>query len=179
MSSHQRQQPSRNSGHELQTGLISTATSLFAVNGFTGTTTEQIAKAAGVSEALLFKYFPTKHALYTAITAGKAQYSELREAIEEATKKREDERLFTLLASYRLRKGADPTMLRLLLFSALEGHEMSHMFFQRQYRVFHDLLVSYIRRRIEDGAFRQSLLRYHPPPSATSRCPQVTYTPNL
>jgi hypothetical protein len=28
------------------------------------------------------------------------------------------------------------------------------MFFQQQYRVFHDLLAGYIRRRIKDGAFR-------------------------
>lgn len=45
-------------------------------------------------------------------------------------------------------------MLRLLLFSALEGHELSDMFFQRQYRVFHDLLATYISKRIEDGVFR-------------------------
>ncbi len=153
-SSRHRHQSSRTSGHERQASLISAATSLFAANGFTGTTTKQIAKAAGVSEALLFKHFPTKHALYTAILAEKAQYSELREAVEAATNKRDDARLFTLLASYRIKKGADPTMLRLLLFSALEGHELSTMFFQQQYRVFHDLLACYIRRRIEDGAFR-------------------------
>ncbi len=150
----QRPQPSRASGPERQASLISAATSLFAANGFTGTTTKQIAKAAGVSEALLFKHFPTKQALYTAILAEKTQYSELREAVEEATKKRDDKRLFTLLASYRIRKGSDPTLLRLLLFSALEGHELSNMFFQQQYRVFHNLLAGYIRRRIDDGAFR-------------------------
>lgn len=54
------------------------------------------------------------------------------------------------------RKGADPTLFRLLLFSALEGHKMSDMFFQQQYRAFHDLLASYIRRRIEEGAFRRA-----------------------
>ena len=153
-SSRQRHQPSRTSGHERQASLISAATTLFAATGFTGTTTKQIAKAAGVSEALLFKHFPTKHALYTAILAEQVQFSGLQEAIEEAIKKRDDERVFTLLASYRIRKAADPTLLRLLLFSALEGHEMSHMFFQQQYRVFHDLLAGYIYRRIEDGAFR-------------------------
>ncbi|UVT15341.1 MAG: TetR/AcrR family transcriptional regulator [Nitrospira sp.] len=146
--------PSRTSGHERQASLISAAAALFAANGFTGTTTKEIAKAAGVSEALLFKHFPTKHALYTAILAEKAQYSGLREAVEEAAKRQDDARLFTLLASYRIRKGADPTLLRLLLFSALEGHELSDMFFQKQYRVFHDLLAGYIRRRIDDGAFR-------------------------
>jgi AcrR family transcriptional regulator len=146
--------PPRTSSFERQASLISAAASLFATNGFTGTTTKQIAKAAGVSEALLFKHFRTKRALYTAILAEKAQYSGLREAVEEAAANREDERFFTLLASYRIRKGADPTLFRLLLFSALEGHEMSDIFFRQQYRVFHDLLAGYIRQRIDDGAYR-------------------------
>ncbi len=134
--------------------MIDTAASLFASNGFEGTTTKAIAKAAGVSEALLFKHFPTKRALYAAILEEKAQYSGLREAAEEAARNNDDARLFTLLAGSRIRKGADPTLLRLLLFSALEGHEMSEMFFKQQYSVFYDLLALYIGRRIEDGAFR-------------------------
>jgi AcrR family transcriptional regulator len=149
-----RQRLPRTSGHQRQASLISTAASLFAENGFRGTTTRQIAQTAGVSEALLFKHFPTKHALYTAILSEKAQYSELQEAVEEAAENREDKRLFMLLASYRIRKGADPIMFRLLLFSALEGHEMSDMFFRQQYRVFHDLLAGYIRQRIDDGVYR-------------------------
>jgi len=144
----------RSSAQERQASIILTAASLFAAKGFSGTTTKEIAKTTGVSEALLFKYFPTKRALYAAILAEKAQYSELLGAVEEAARKQDDERLFTLLASYRIRKGADPTLLRLLLYSALEGHEMSDMFFQQQYRVFYDLLAGYIRQRIEAGVFR-------------------------
>ena len=145
---------SRVSGLERQANLIGTAASLFASNGFEGTTTKEIAKAAGVSEALLFKHFPTKRALYAAILEDKAHYTGLREAVEEAAKNDDDARLFTLLAGSRIRKGADPTLLRLLLFSALEGHELSDMFFQRQYSMFYDLLAAYIGRRIADGAFR-------------------------
>jgi AcrR family transcriptional regulator len=144
----------RASAQERQAGLIGAAASLFAAKGFSGTTTKDIARAAGVSEALLFKHFPTKRALYGAILAEKAQYSELRVSLEKAASDQDDERLFTLLAGFRIRKGADPTMLRLLLFSALEGHELSSMFFRQQYRVFYDLLAGYINRRISDGAFR-------------------------
>ncbi len=147
--------PPRTSGHERQASLINTAASLFAANGFKGTTTKEIARAAGISEALLFKHFPTKRTLYAAILAEKAQYTGLREAVEEAAQKRDDKRLFALLASYRIRKGTDPTMFRLLLFSALEGHEVSEIFFQQHYRRFHDLLADYIRQRIKDGVFRQ------------------------
>lgn len=75
--------------------------------------------------------------------------------MEEFARKRDDHRVFTLIASYRIRPGADPTMLRLLLFSALEGHELADMFFGKQHRVFYDYLAGYIQTRIDEGAFRQ------------------------
>ena len=145
----------RPSGRERQASLIAAAASLFAARGFNGTTTKEIAKAAGVSEALVFKYFPTKRALYAAILAEKVTVTELLEAVDEAAKKRDDRRVFTLIASYRIRPGVDPTLLRLLLFSALEGHELSDMFFGKQHKVFYDYLAGYIRTRIEEGAFQK------------------------
>jgi len=144
----------RASARERQASIIATAASLFAAKGFSGTTTKEIAKTAGVSEALVFKHFPTKRALYAAILAEKAQFSALLEAVEEAAEKKDDDRVFTLLAGYRIRRGADPTLLRLLLFSALERHELSEMFFRKHYRVFYDFLAGYIRTRIDDGGFR-------------------------
>jgi hypothetical protein len=59
-----------------------------------------------------------------------------------------------MIASYRIRPGVDSTLLRLLLFSALEGHELSEMFFGKHHKVFYDHLAAYIRTRIADGAFR-------------------------
>ena len=40
---------------------------LFARRGFAGTTTREIARTAGISEALLFQHFPSKAALYAEI----------------------------------------------------------------------------------------------------------------
>jgi AcrR family transcriptional regulator len=145
----------RSAGQERQASIIAAAASLFAAKGFNGTTTREIARTAGISEALVFKYFPTKRALYAAILAEKAPLSELLAAVEEAARKRDDARVFTMVASHRIRRGADPSLLRLLLFSALEGHELSDMFFQNQHRVFYDYLAGYIARRIREGAFRR------------------------
>ena len=145
---------SRSPSRDRQASLISSAAALFAAKGFKGTTTKEIARAAGISEALVFKYFPTKRALYTAILAEKAPLSELLSAVEHVARKRDDYGVFTLIAGYRIRPGADPTMLRLLLFSALEGHELADMFFGKQHRVFYDYLAGYIQTRIEEGAFR-------------------------
>ena len=50
-----------------RSGIVEAALPLFARKGFAGTTTKEIAEAAEVSEALLFKHFPTKAALYGAI----------------------------------------------------------------------------------------------------------------
>lgn len=47
-------------------------------------------------------------------------------------------------------------MLRLLLFSALEGHELADMFFGKQHRVFYEYLAGYIQTRIKEGAFRKT-----------------------
>src|ERR687889_817967 len=44
-----------------------TAMRLFSERGFRGTTTKEIAQAAGVSEAIIFRHFATKEELYTAI----------------------------------------------------------------------------------------------------------------
>jgi AcrR family transcriptional regulator len=145
---------SRVTSQERQASLIAAAASLFAAKGFNGTTTKEIAKAAGVSEALVFKYFPTKRALYAAILAEKVTVSELLEAVEEAAKKRDDHRVFSLIASYRIRPGVDPTLLRLLLFSALEGHELSDMFFGKHHKIFYEHVAAYVRTRIDEGAFR-------------------------
>jgi AcrR family transcriptional regulator len=145
----------RASRQERQTSIIAAAAALFAAKGFKGTTTRGIAKTARISEALLYKHFPTKRALYAAILAEKAPLSPLLEVVEEAARKRDDERVFSLIASYRLRGGADPSLLRLLLFSALEGHELSEMFFRNQHRIFYDYLSGYIARRIREGAFRR------------------------
>jgi AcrR family transcriptional regulator len=47
--------------------IVKAAMPLFARKGFAETTTRELAKAAGVSEPLLYKHFPSKEALYTAI----------------------------------------------------------------------------------------------------------------
>src|ERR1044072_2108077 len=115
---------SRSPSRERQATLIASAAALFAAKGFKGTTTKEIARAAGVSEALVFKYFPTKRALYAAILAEKVTVDELLGAVEESAKKRDDRRVFTLIARFRIRPGVDSTFLLLLLFSALEGPEL-------------------------------------------------------
>src|ERR1041385_5698536 len=47
--------------------IVKAALPLFARKGFAATTTRDLARAAGVSEPLLYKHFPSKEALYLEI----------------------------------------------------------------------------------------------------------------
>src|SRR5436853_7571816 len=55
------------SSEERRAAIIRAVRRVFADKGFDGTTTRELADAAGVSEALLFKHFPTKEALFLAM----------------------------------------------------------------------------------------------------------------
>jgi AcrR family transcriptional regulator len=50
--------------------IVEAVRDVFAEKGFDGTTTRELAKAAGVSEALLYKHFPSKESLYAAMLDG-------------------------------------------------------------------------------------------------------------
>src|SRR6202162_5779611 len=55
------------SGEERRAAILKAVRQVFAEKGFDGTTTRELAAAAGVSEALLFKHFPNKEALFSAM----------------------------------------------------------------------------------------------------------------
>jgi AcrR family transcriptional regulator len=57
----------RLSSEERRAAIVKAVRRAFAEKGFHGTTTRELAEAAGVSEALLFKHFPTKEALFAAM----------------------------------------------------------------------------------------------------------------
>src|SRR6185436_10078115 len=52
---------------ERRAAILHAARKVFAEKGFDGTTTRELAAAAGVSEALLYKHFPSKESLYAAM----------------------------------------------------------------------------------------------------------------
>ena len=60
--------------------IVEAVQDVFAEKGFDGTTTRELAKAAGVSEALLYKHFPSKESLYAAMLNGCAKGPTFAEA---------------------------------------------------------------------------------------------------
>ncbi|HXG95057.1 MAG TPA: TetR/AcrR family transcriptional regulator [Blastocatellia bacterium] len=138
--------------------IVNVAAELFSQKGFSGTTTKEIADRAGVSEAIIFRHFATKDDLYTAILDYKVRQSaeRLQVHLKEAASRKDDAAFFGTLAFEMLEfHEKDKTFMRLLLFSALEGHDLSEIFFHTSARETKNHIRRYIKQRIADGAFRK------------------------
>jgi AcrR family transcriptional regulator len=138
--------------------IIEVAAELFSQKGFRGTTTKEIADRAGVSEAIIFRHFATKDDLYAAILDFKIHQAgdRLKTQLAEAARRKDDRAFFGSLAFEMLEFHCkDETFMRLLLFSGLEGHDLSVIFFHSAAREFKDRIHRYIKQRIADGVFRQ------------------------
>ncbi len=155
----------RMTGDERRQEIIRAAMDVFSRSGFSGSTTRKIAERAGISEAMIYSHFKDKEELYSAIIDQKMQESEPLYYPLDAMRKKDDERVFaTIVSNFMQRYSQDTTFLRLLLFSALEGHELAGMFVAGPVRRFFEFLAEYIRERIDEGAFNPV------DPEIASRC---------
>ena len=147
---------SRMAAEDRRHQILHVAVMLFSQRGFGGTTTKEIAQAAGVSEAMVFRHYATKQELYSAILDHKACSGDQmnpEEMVAEALKQKNDRAVFEQLALGALEHHErDPAFQRLLLHSALEKHELAEMFFEKFLRRVYELLGGYIAERQRDGA---------------------------
>jgi AcrR family transcriptional regulator len=150
--------PRRLAADDRRRQLIDTAMNLFARNGFAGTTTREIARAADVNEAIIFRFFPHKDDLYAAILERKssdARSEALVDELRSAAAAADDERVIrTVVAAVIDHQARDPEFLRLMLHSALEGHSFAREYRERHFAPLHRFLADYVAARQRDGVFR-------------------------
>ena len=136
--------------------ILDVATDLFAQQGYGGTTTRLIAERAAVNEALIFRHFTSKEELYWAVIERKIIASAPRERMQQDLEAGgEDLDVLSRVALQVLeRRSKDHTLSRLLLFSALEKHELSERFFRYYVADYFEALASFVRKGIDAGRFR-------------------------
>lgn len=146
----------RVSAEDRRRQILERATELFARQGFEGTTTRQVAQRAGVNEAIIFRHFPTKEDLYWAVLEHQCG---TRDGLSELDAKlrsgASEEEILKSIARQIL--GRDTTLLRLLMFSALEHHKLSTRFFRMHVAQYHERLAEYIREGAAKGRFRKDV----------------------
>lgn len=146
----------RFSAEDRRQQIIDVATELFAKQGYNGTTTRQIAAYARVNEAIIFRHFETKDDLYWAILDRKSESRSFRETLVKLLREpgSEQEKFTAIAENILRRREQDPSLTRLLLFSALENHKLSGKFLKTYVLEYFETLAEYIRIGIREGKFR-------------------------
>jgi TetR/AcrR family transcriptional regulator len=145
-------------GTDRRQQLIETALDVFSRKGFDGATTKEIAVEAGVTEAIIFRHFPNKQALYTAVVQAKRDPAEIEAwmaSVKSFTARNDDAGLFreiarVVLACYR----DDPRHERVMLYAALQGHRQTLLENRRFSLPIMQLLTDYVARRQKEGALK-------------------------
>jgi TetR/AcrR family transcriptional regulator len=148
----------RLTGDERRAQLIDTAMDLFSRHGFNGTTTRAIANAAGVSEAIIFRFFPHKDDLYAAILERKSNQA-CTDAwvgeLQSAAASGDDEAVIRTVVTHLIdHTRRDPVFTRLMLHSALDNHSFAQRYRDRHFAPVHLFLLDYVAERQRDGSFR-------------------------
>ena len=150
--------PPRLAAPDRRRQLLDTALDFFSRRSFEGVTTKEIAAAAGVTEAIIFRHFPTKQILYNSVLDYGYESGQLQPLLDEwksLMDANDDTGLFGsiirhMIAGYR----TDARVKRALLFAALEGHKTGlEQHRDRMIPVF-EPVIQYIARRQNEGALR-------------------------
>lgn len=147
----------RFSAQDRRNQILDVATQLFARQGFEGTTTRAIAERAGVNEAIIFRHFPSKELLYRAVIEKNVRESGHASSIRAILERDGDlrESMIEIAASLLRSRISNPTLTRLFLYSALEGHDLSNQFLRSYIMQSVTNLTEFLRSRMERGVIRR------------------------
>ena len=148
----------RMSAEERKQEIIKAAKPLFAANGFNGTSMRQIARAAKVSEALLYRHFPGKDAMHKEIlsyagTISRRTVNELKK-LESGT----ETLIMIIFASFQMvlfempgQKEQQNMHERFLFYSLLEDITYATMSFNNIFENLYDIVLDNFEEAVRSG----------------------------
>jgi len=138
--------------------LIDVAFALFASEGFRGTTTRMIAEKAGVSEATLYKYFPTKKDLFQAILDDRLCEISHRLIYWDEAESEPPRQFITKLLRRILREMyRDDGLSRFLMFAALENPDLWEIYVQNFIRKWEEEVTRYFNFLKKKGIIQSAI----------------------
>ncbi len=127
--------------------IIAEATRLFSKLGYDSVTTKELALACGVSEPALYRYFPSKEAIYDEVLNSLESRLEVRDLFARLAGETDVERLLSELAGQILEFfKANQDIYRLMLYSALCGHAKAKKVYRAVRGTYVDFLTEQFNR---------------------------------
>jgi AcrR family transcriptional regulator len=137
--------------------ILGAAKRCFARHGFAGTTTKSVAAAAAISEALLFKHFPSKAALYAEILAEECEADPaLAHLLGQEPSTATLVELIRNMVCYFLRISEGPDeqeaqRLRLMVNSHLDDGEFARLLYAKVSKLIGPMFVASLEKAVAAG----------------------------
>ena len=149
----------RLSAEQRRERILEASLDVFAAKGFSGARTKQIAKAAGVSETLIFQHFRSKEELYVEALRYLCSPHPIMPELEPSMARDDDHGVLFSYARHVIDESRkDPRIVRMLMYSGLEGQHRAieeHSAGDIPERESsEEALIGYIGRRMGAGAFK-------------------------
>lgn len=148
----------RMTSEERKAVIIGAAKALFAGKGFNGTSVRDIAGEAGVSEALLYRHFPSKEAMYREILTYTGRLSQVAMKGLRDLEPGAQTLAVLVYALFRIILFEAPAMgseqklhERLLFYSLLEDEGYAKTVFKGMFDSFHALIEDSVEAAIKSG----------------------------
>ena len=137
--------------------IIEAAITLFAQRGFDGTSTRQIAGSIGITEGLIFHYFPTKADLLNAVLETRHGFiGELRQFLDQAEQHPVSEVLPEIAVRW-LQLLRNEAAITSVLLGTAQTNPQVHLALQGIIQEGIERLSNYLRSRIQTGELRTDL----------------------
>lgn len=157
MESTRRAPAERLTGEERRKQIIRTASRMFARNGYSGTTTQDIAEAAGISHTLIFQHFSSKEKLFEAIIENWKGKEPLKQALNGQLQSDSEEEVCHAIAEHNFRYARVPEgqeMMRLLTYISLEKPSLFRQHLKQEGLEAIELIADYFANWSAAGVFK-------------------------
>jgi AcrR family transcriptional regulator len=144
--------------------ILGEATSLFAEQGYDGTSIRVIARACGITEAAIYRHFEGKSDLYAEVIRAKAAEHDLDGRLEGVDAGTLPEVLRRVAEQILGLAKSDPELMRLMMNNRLERGGVADVLFSEIRLPFIRFLAADLQRRMDAGEIRTI------EPMITARC---------
>lgn len=137
-----------------QQRILESAVKIFSRKGYSASTTKEIAKESGVSEATIFRYFETKKDLLLALISP-AMVQSITELFIDVHGESEREVLTKFLERNAVAIKQNQNLLKILLYESLFHPEIKEIIFQEIVQRKTELLEKYFDQQKQEGNFKE------------------------
>jgi AcrR family transcriptional regulator len=145
------------SSEDRRNQILDAARSLFAKDGYSGVTLDDIASRVGISRPRVIQLFGSKRNIYEAIAEAAYQSHPMDKDLVDPIERKDDFEVFRAFAAHILEHTTnkeDREIFKILMYARLKEDRFHQVHFHKKDTLMISRLTEYVDERIKDGRFK-------------------------